>query len=171
MTLLVLFDRDGTLIRDIPYNGDPSLVQPMPTAHDAVNHLRERDVAIGVITNQSAIGLGFITHDDADAVHARIDEMFGPMDTWQVCPHAPHDGCTCRKPHGLMVERAAEELGVDVTQTCVVGDIGTDVEAALSVGASAILVPNETTLEEDVAAAPVVAATLLEAAHVITGRR
>jgi D-glycero-D-manno-heptose 1,7-bisphosphate phosphatase len=165
---LVLLDRDGTLIEDVPYNGDPALVRAMPTAYEAVAHLRQQNVSVGVITNQSAIGLGHISFADAAAVHARIEAMFGRMDTWQMCPHTAEDGCLCRKPLGLMVERAADAVGVSIHEVAVIGDIGSDVEAALCVGASAVLVPGEQTLATEVAQAPIVASSLLEAVHVVT---
>lgn len=167
MTRLVLFDRDGTLIRDVPYNGDPALVDPMPTAHEALASLRDRGILVGVITNQSAIGMGLIAAADAHAVHVRVEELLGRVDVWQVCPHAPHEGCPCRKPSGLMVERAAQALRVSVDRVAVVGDIGTDVAAAMAAGATGVLVPNDQTLAEDIAAAPHVADTLLDAVRLL----
>ena len=165
MTALVLFDRDGTLIRDVPYNGDPSRVEPMPTAVEAVALLRAHGIRVGVITNQSAVGMGLISHADMVAVHERVEEMLGAMDTWQICPHAEEDRCVCRKPSALMVEQAAVSMGVEAHQVVVIGDIGTDVAAAEAAGARAILVPNAQTLAEDIAAAPATAPTLLEAAR------
>lgn len=167
MTALVLFDRDGTLIRDVPYNGVANLVEPMPTAPEAVALLRANGVRIGVITNQSAIGLGMITETDLQDVHDRLEVLLGRMDVWQVCPHAPGDGCPCRKPSPLMVHRAAEAMQVHPHEVAVVGDIGTDVDAAVSAGARSVLVPNAHTPAQDIAAAPMVAPTLLAAVHAL----
>jgi HAD superfamily hydrolase (TIGR01662 family) len=160
---LVLFDRDGTLVRDYPYNGDPELVRPVPGAQAAVDALRARGVRVGVVSNQSGVARGLITRDQVDACMARLAELLGPFDTVQVCPHGPDDGCACRKPAPGMVKAACAELDVDPARCVVIGDIGADVEAAAAAGAAAILVPTPVTRKAEVAAAPRRAATLTAA--------
>jgi HAD superfamily hydrolase (TIGR01662 family) len=160
---LVLFDRDGTLVRDYPYNGDPALVTPVPGAREAVDALRARGVRVGVVSNQSGVARGLITREQVDACMARLDELLGPFDTVQVCPHGPDDGCSCRKPAPGMVKAACVELDVDPARCVVIGDIGADVEAAAAAGASGILVPTPVTRRAEVEAAPRRAATVTEA--------
>lgn len=162
----VLFDRDGTLVVDVPYNGDPALVRPIPGAVEAVAAVRAAGLPTGVVSNQSGIARGLLTREQVDAVNARVDELFGGFDTWQVCPHGPEDGCACRKPAPGMVRWAAEALGVDPADTVVIGDIGADVGAAHAAGASAVLVPTATTRQEEVWAAPAVAQDLGEAVRI-----
>src|SRR6185437_10956144 len=94
----VLFDRDGTLIRDVPYNADPDLVEPVPGAAEAVAALRRAGIRVGVVSNQSGVGQGRITMSQLDAVNRRVSALTGPFDTWQVCTHRADDGCRCRKP-------------------------------------------------------------------------
>ena len=94
----VLFDRDGTLVRDVPYNGRPDLVEPMPGAAVATARLRQAGMRLGVVTNQSGIGRGIITDGQAGAVNERVEELLGPFGAWAVCPHGPDEGCGCRKP-------------------------------------------------------------------------
>ncbi|HEX3002610.1 MAG TPA: HAD-IIIA family hydrolase [Angustibacter sp.] len=165
----VLFDRDGTLVEDVPYNGDPEKVRPVEGAAEAVKRLRDNGIAVGVVTNQSAVGRGLLTRDEVDAVNARVEELLGPFDTWQVCPHDPADGCSCRKPRPGLVQAAAHDLGVRPHELAVVGDIGSDVEAAGAAGSAAVLVPTPVTLPEEVAAAPVRARTILEAVDLLLG--
>jgi HAD superfamily hydrolase (TIGR01662 family) len=159
----VLFDRDGTLVHDVPYNGDPARVAPVEGARAVLDRLRADGVRVGVVSNQSGIGRGLLTEPEVDAVDARIRELLGPFDTWQRCPHAPEDGCACRKPGPGLVLRAAEELGVLPAECAVVGDIGADVGAAIAAGARAVLVPTPATRPEEVAAAPRVGVSLSEA--------
>jgi D-glycero-D-manno-heptose 1,7-bisphosphate phosphatase len=150
----VLFDRDGTLVRDVPYNGDPRLVEPMPGAVAAVRHLRAHGVRVGVVTNQSGVARGLLDQADVDRVNRRVDELLGPFDGWFVCPHGPDDGCDCRKPRPGLILAAARALGVPVRRCAVIGDIGADVQAAAAAGARSVLVPTPRTRPEEVAAAP-----------------
>ena len=165
----VLFDRDGTLIEDVPYNGDPDQVTPMPGAIDVVRDLRQRGVAVGVITNQSGIGRGRLTEDEVARVNHRVDQLFGGFDVWQICPHAPEDDCRCRKPAPGMVTAAAARLGLPPEALVVVGDIGADLQAATAAGARAVLVPTPVTRRSEVQAAPLVATDLAGAVRLVLG--
>ena len=167
----VLFDRDGTLVHDVPYNGDPDLVKPLDGAAEALESLRRNGVRLGVITNQSGVGRGLLSREAVDAVNARIDALLGPFDTWQVCSHAPEDRCACRKPRPGMVLAAAHELRLDPGVCAVVGDIGADVEAARAAGARAVLVPTGQTLPQEVRDSPVVATDLAHAMTLLLGSR
>lgn len=156
----VLFDRDGTLVHDVPYNGDPAQVRPVDGARELLDALRAAGVRVGLVSNQSGIGRGLLTHAQVDAVNDRLAALLGPFDTVQVCPHTAADGCTCRKPGPGMVLAAARALGRAPWECAVVGDIGADVGAALAAGARPVLVPTPVTRPEEVAAAPEVAGDL-----------
>ncbi|HEV8570952.1 MAG TPA: HAD-IIIA family hydrolase [Actinoplanes sp.] len=166
----VLFDRDGTLIVDVPYNGDARLVEPMPGARAALDRLRAAGLRLGVVTNQSGLARGRFTGEQLAAVNARVEALLGPFDTWQVCPHDDADGCRCRKPAPGLVERAAAALGTTPARCVVVGDIGRDMAAAAAAGATGILVPTAVTLPAEVAAAPAAVADLRAAADLILQR-
>jgi len=165
----VLFDRDGTLIRDVPYNGDPTRVAPMPGAREALSRLRRADVPVAVVTNQSGLAKGLLTADEMEQVNARVEELLGPFDAWAICVHDDGDGCTCRKPAPGLVIRAAAVLDVSPRDCVVVGDIGRDMEAARAVGARGILVPTPQTLREEIRHAPEVAADLFDVADRVLG--
>ncbi|WP_051832357.1 D-glycero-alpha-D-manno-heptose-1,7-bisphosphate 7-phosphatase [Streptomyces katrae] len=164
----VLFDRDGTLVVDVPYNGDPARVSPMPTARAAVTALRELGVPVGVVSNQSGVARGLLTQEQVVAVRRRVDELFGPFDVWAVCPHGPADGCGCRKPAPGLILAACERLGVATERTVVIGDIGADVRAASAAGARGVLVPTPTTRLEEVAEAREAARDLLAAVRLVS---
>lgn len=167
----VLFDRDGTLVADVPYNGDPAAVRPLPGVRAALDRLRAAGLRLGVVTNQSGIARGLVTAEQVAAVNARITELLGPFDTWQICPHDDADGCACRKPAPGLVTAAAAALGTGPTRCVVVGDIGRDVAAAGAAGAAGILVPTPVTRPEEVAAAPSVAGDLGQAVDQILRRQ
>ncbi|GLW67396.1 haloacid dehalogenase [Actinomadura rubrobrunea] len=156
----VLFDRDDTLVRDVPYNGDPERVRPVPGAREALDRLRRRGVRIGVVSNQSGVARGLITRADVRRVNERIEELLGPVDVWEICPHRPDDRCACRKPRPGLIERAARRLDVAPSRCVVIGDIGADMRAAQAAGARGVLVPTARTRPEEIRDAPEVAPDL-----------
>jgi HAD superfamily hydrolase (TIGR01662 family) len=97
-----------------------------------------------------------------------VDQLLGPFDTWQVCPH--DGGCSCRKPAPGLVLRAAEALGVRPEECVVVGDIGSDVAAARAAGARSVLVPTVETLKAECRGARV-AGSPIEAVRFALGQR
>jgi histidinol-phosphate phosphatase family protein len=167
----VLVDRDGTIVRDVPYNGDPDRVEAMPGAREALDRLRAAGVPIAVVTNQSGVARGLLSEEQVQAVNARVEAELGPFADWQVCPHADADGCGCRKPAPGMVRAAAAALGGPVRHCLLVGDTGADVEAALGAGAQAVLVPDPVTRSEEIKAAPWVAVDLDEVVNTVLARR
>ncbi|MFC7546479.1 HAD-IIIA family hydrolase [Plantactinospora sp. GCM10030261] len=167
----VLFDRDGTLIEDVPYNGDPEKVRPVPGARAALDRLRAAGLRLGVVSNQSGLARGLFTADDLRRVNERVTDLLGPFDTWQVCPHDENAGCPCRKPAPGLVHTAAAALGTASRRCAVVGDIGRDMTAALAAGATGVLVPTPVTRTEEVAEAPAVAADLPAAVEWILERQ
>jgi histidinol-phosphate phosphatase family protein len=163
----VLFDRDGTLVADVPANAEPDRVMPMPGAARALARLRAAGLRTAVVSNQAALGRGTLAPDAFATVNRRIEELLGPLGPWLVCAHAPEDGCGCRKPAPGLVRRAAAALGVSPAACVVVGDIGADVEAARAAGARAVLVPTPVTRPEEIAGAPAVASDLDAAVSMI----
>lgn len=146
----ILFDRDDTLVHDVPYCADPDRVEPVGGAAEALGRVRAAGVATGVVTNQSGVARGLISPEALTAVNARVEELLGPFDTWQVCTHDEDGGCGCRKPAPGMIRAAAEALGVRPRDCVLVGDIGADVAAARAAGARAVLVPTARTRPEEV---------------------
>lgn len=121
----ILFDRDHTLtVDDPPYNGDPQAVREYPGAKSAVDKAKSAGLKVGVLTNQAGIAPGLLRHEQVRDVNARVDELIGPFDTWQYCPHAPVDECSCRKPAPGMVLKASDELQVPVHEIAVTGALG-----------------------------------------------
>jgi HAD superfamily hydrolase (TIGR01662 family) len=166
--LVVLLDRDDTLIEDGPYLNDPAGVVPLPDARRALRRLREHGLLVGVVTNQSGVAKGLITTAQLDAVNARVEELLGPFDCWQVCVH--DGGCSCRKPAPGMVIAAADALGVPASRCVMIGDTGGDIAAAQAAQAKAVLVPTDKTRRAEISHAQAhaqVAASLDEAVTLV----
>ena len=168
---LVLVDRDGTIVHDVPYNTDPSEVRPVAGARESLDRLRQNGIRVGVVTNQSGVGRGLITPDELDRVNRRVAELLGPFDVWCQCLHAPEERCACRKPAPTLVLDACRRLGVAPDRAVVVGDIGADVAAAHAAGACGILVPTPATRRPEVVAAPHVRADLAAVVDDLLGGR
>jgi histidinol-phosphate phosphatase family protein len=134
----VLFDRDETLIVDVPFNGDPSKVRALPGAREQLDRLRAVGLPLAIVSNQSGVGRGLITPAQVDAVNARVEALLGPFAGFFVCPHAPQDDCDCRKPKPKLILDAARALGVASSECIVVGDRESDVQAAHNAGARAL---------------------------------
>jgi D-glycero-D-manno-heptose 1,7-bisphosphate phosphatase len=139
----VFADRDGTVIEDPGYLSDPAGVKLLPGAADALRALRDLGFRLVVVSNQSGIGRRLISDDEARAVHdrfmAELERHGVRLDDVRYCPHAPHEGCACRKPlPGLLVE-AAEKLGVELSRSFMVGDKPSDVEAGRRAGCTTVL--------------------------------
>jgi len=162
---LVLFDRDGTLVHDVPYNGDPELARAMPGAQGALNRLRANGVRVGMVTNQSGVGSGRLTQAQVEAVNRRVAELVGPFDIVETCLHAADAGCTCRKPAPGMVHKACSALDLAPARCIVVGDIGSDVAAAQAAGAIGVLIPTAATRTAEIEQALLIEPDLTSAAN------
>jgi D-glycero-D-manno-heptose 1,7-bisphosphate phosphatase len=165
--MVILFDRDGTLIVDHSGDADPERVQMMPRVGDAFALIREWNWRIGVVTNQPR---DVVSSVRMQQIHARIESIAGAIDGWFVCTHQKSVTCACRKPAPGLVLEAARYFRVPTSQCVVVGDIGSDMEAAYRAGARGIMVPNQNTRKEEIAGAPAVAADVLRAVHLVLGR-
>ena len=172
----VFLDRDGTIIRDTNYLGDPALVELLPGTARAVRRLNDAGWPVVIVTNQSGIARGFFTLADFERVRERVDSLLraggARVDATYLCPHHPeYSGpCECRKPGTLLFHQAATDLGLDLAASWYVGDKLRDVQPARSLGGRGILVPNEYTPRADLARARAefrVAASLDEAVGLV----
>jgi histidinol-phosphate phosphatase family protein len=158
MIRAVLFDRDGTLIAD-----DSASLTFMPGAETAISRLREHGIRIGVVTNQPRVASDENARFAMYELHAHIEAHLGRFDRWFVCMHAPEDECACRKPQPGLILQALAAFSVAPNECAMIGDIGSDVEAAQRAGVQTILVPTPVTLAQEIENAPVVCNDLVEA--------
>jgi D-glycero-D-manno-heptose 1,7-bisphosphate phosphatase len=147
VTFAVFLDRDGTIVVDKHYLADPAGLELLPNALEGLRELRRLGARLVVVTNQSGVGRGYFPADAVDRIHARLRELLAEggiaLDGIYVCPHAPDEGCACRKPGSALFEQAADELGVELSESFVLGDKEADVEAGRRIGATPILIAPE----------------------------
>jgi len=142
----LILDRDGVLDRE-PASGwvtDLSQWRWEPGALDALRRLAEAGIRVSVVTNQSCIGRGLATRRQVDALHRAVlreaAEAGGRVAEVYVCPHAPGDGCDCRKPRPGLVRSAVGGSGVPASDSLLVGDDGRDLDAGRAAGVAVALV-------------------------------
>lgn len=136
----VVFDRDGTIVHDVPYNGDPEAVRIVEGVKEKLDALRAAGLPLAVVSNQSGIARGTITDEQVRAVNARVESLLGPFAAFLYCPHGPDDNCDCRKPKPKLILDAARAMGVEPSCCVVIGDKESDVKAAENAGARPIAI-------------------------------
>lgn len=171
-------DRDGTIIEDKHYLHDPEGVELIPGAAQGLRRMRAQGLALVLVSNQSGVGRGYFGRGDVERVHGRLIELLAEqgvtLDAFYICPHAPEQGCACRKPATGMVQRACAELGLDAGASFVIGDKPCDVELAQAAGGRGVLVrtgKGERHAAELAAQGVSVARDLDEAAEIIAALR
>jgi rfaE bifunctional protein nucleotidyltransferase chain/domain len=141
---LVFLDRDGTLIRDVPFLHDPARVEVMPGVLDGLKALQETGFTLVVITNQQGIGLGYYGETEFFQVNQALFRQLAPagikIARVYYCPHSLAEGCDCRKPGKLLLERAVKYFHTKPDLCYMVGDSIGDCEAAASAGCASILI-------------------------------
>jgi len=135
----IFLDRDGVLIENIAgYVRSWSDVRPYPSAIAALTRLRHLPYPVLIVTNQSVVGRGLISSAEAEAMNARLVETIraggGRIDGVFMCPHAPEDGCACRKPRPGLLLQARDELDLNLADSLLVGDALEDIQAAQAAG-------------------------------------
>jgi histidinol-phosphate phosphatase family protein len=146
----VFFDKDGTLVRDVPYNVDPEQIVLMPGALQAPQRLQAAGYALVIVSNQSGVAKGYFQPDALRAVEDRLRELFASVEVqlsgFYFCPHHPAGtvqefacACECRKPQPGLLQRAAHELRLDLARSWMIGDLLNDVEAGRRAGCRSVL--------------------------------
>jgi len=135
-------DRDGTLMEDSGFVGDPARVRVLAGVPEALLALATAGFERIVVTNQSGVARGMFGRADVEIVNAALaDELArhgAGIEAFYYCSHL--QGCDCRKPLPGMVHRAVAERGIDLARSVVFGDRGSDIALAAAVGIPGILV-------------------------------
>jgi D-glycero-D-manno-heptose 1,7-bisphosphate phosphatase len=141
----IFLDRDGVIIENrADYVKSWDEVKILAGALESLRRLAKTTFRNIIVTNQSAVGRGIITFDQAlelnQGVIKLIESSGGRVDASYMCPHRPDEKCPCRKPAPGMLNQAKDDLDIDFKASFLIGDAMTDIQAALSVGARGILV-------------------------------
>jgi len=166
-------DRDGTIVKS--YGGRPANtveeIELLPGVPEGIKALHEAGLVAVVVTNQAGVALGYMTLDTLKKMHERVNDLLiqsgsVPIDAFYYCTHAPKDLCQCRKPNPGMFLSAAEDVGLDMAKSYMIGDDARDMDAATRAGVGCKLMVISD-LYQDTPMASAVYATFKEAAEVV----
>lgn len=138
MKLLIL-DRDGTLNRSRDdYVASADEWEALPGALEAVARLNQGGWRVVIATNQSGIGRGLFDMASLNAIHTKMHRALaaagGRVEAVFFCPHAPEDGCHCRKPEPGLFEQIGERFGVPLAEVPVAGNALRHIQAGATAG-------------------------------------
>jgi len=148
----VFVDRDGVINQErTDYVKSISELEIYPNVAKNIKLLKDAGYLVVVITNQSAINRGIISHEVVNQIHNSIQEYLQKngtyLDGFYYCPHTPNENCTCRKPKSGLLTKAISELNIDPNSSWMIGDNDSDIEAANSIGCNAIKITNNFSLD------------------------
>ena len=151
----VFFDRDGVINKERKDHVKTiEELEIFPNIIESLKKLKNSGFAIIVVTNQSAINRGLITHKKVDEIHSTIQgylKQYGTkIDNFYYCPHKPEENCQCRKPKPGLLFKAADELHLNLESSWLIGDNDTDTQAAISAGCRAIQINSNNDLQDAV---------------------
>lgn len=145
MKKAVFLDRDGVINQTIFRRGKPRAPYTLeefsflPGVPEAIDFLKDEGFLIIVVTNQPDVARGWVSKDAVDLVNNFVKEHLGVLEV-RACFHTEHDGCECRKPApGMLVEAAASHQ-IDLSQSFMVGDRMSDIEAGKRAGCKTVLI-------------------------------
>jgi D-glycero-D-manno-heptose 1,7-bisphosphate phosphatase len=140
----VFLDRDGTINEEVCYLDEPNRLSLIPGVAEAIRLLNDAGMLVIVVSNQSGVGRGYFSTATLEAIHQQLAKQLAThgarVDAIYYCPHQPSEGCECRKPKAGMLVRAAQEHGIDMRRSFMVGDKVSDLDAGRQVGCRAVLV-------------------------------
>ncbi len=153
MNKAIFIDKDGTLIKDIPYNINPEKMKLNPGAVDLLRYAQKKGYKIIIISNQSGVARGLFKENELKKAIARLEKLLNKrhisIDDFLYCPHHPEGkiidyafSCDCRKPSPGLIMKAKTKYNIDTSQSWMIGDILNDIEAGNNAGCYTALVHN-----------------------------
>ena len=142
---MVILDRDGVINQQA--DDDVTTVDgwdPIPGSIEAINRLKKAGYLVTIASNHSGIARGFYSEKDLQQMNDKMQKLLAirgaSVDGIYYCPHGPEANCICRKPKPGLLFKIAKQFEIDLSQTPVVGDNISDIQAAKMANAKPVLV-------------------------------
>lgn len=147
----VFLDRDGTINVEKDYLHRVEEFEFIPGAPAAIRRLKDAGFLVVVVTNQSGVARGYYDEQAVADLHGHVQQQLASsgtqVDAFYHCPHHPTEGvgryrvdCDCRKGSPGMLLQAAQDLGIELSGSFMIGDKVADIEAGIAAGCRPILV-------------------------------
>jgi len=151
----VFLDRDGVINKKRnDYVKSINELEIFPHIGDSIWKLKKLGFLVIVITNQSVINRGIITSQELEEIHTVIQKYLEKkhcnIDKFYFCPHMPDEKCNCRKPKSGLILKAIEDFAINISDSWMVGDCMTDVQAGKNAGCKTILLKENFSLAQAV---------------------
>jgi len=151
----IFIDRDGVINKERnDYVKSTSELEIFPNVAKNIKLLKDAGFLVVVITNQSTINRGLVTHETINQIHESIQIFLKKngthVDGFYYCPHKPDENCNCRKPKPGLLQQAISDLNIDLNLTWMIGDNDSDIEAATSIGCKAVKIGRNYSLDNAV---------------------
>ena len=153
MNKAVFLDRDGVINRNLDgYVKTIEELEIFPFVSKVIKNLNQMNFKVIVITNQSAINRGIITHQKLHEIHQIIQNYlkknYAFIDAFYYCPHRPDEDCICRKPKSDLLEKAIQEFKINIKTSWMIGDNESDITAGKNIGVKTIKIKTGYNLED-----------------------
>lgn len=153
MNKAIFLDKDGTVVKNIPYNVDVKKIMLLPFVGEGLRMLSSLGYQLIIFSNQSGVARGYFDERDLQKSYKKLTELLKPygvsLDGFYYCPHHPEGKiakytkkCRCRKPSPELLYRASKTHRIDLSKSFVIGDILDDCEAGKRAGCQTILIDN-----------------------------
>ena len=153
MTKAIFLDRDGVINqerKDYVKKLDEFII--LDKTSDAINIIKNHGFLVIIITNQSPINRKLLSVETLNKIHEKLQSYLERYDTSfdgvYFCPHTPSENCECRKPKPGLIVQAVTDFQIDLSQSYMIGNSETDLQAARNAGCKGILLKKNQTLLE-----------------------
>lgn len=153
MSKAIFWDSNGILNKLLPFreSDGEAWVSPqrfedfkiVPDAIAVLSKVKQLGYFNLVHTNQPDIARKKMTWEALNKMNDFQKLQISSIDAIYVCPHDKQDSCECRKPKPGLILKAAKDYNIDLSQSFVVGDSTTDMQAAFNAGVNSILLRTE----------------------------
>ncbi len=149
----VFLDRDGTIIKDIPYLNTPQKIEFLPYVFEGLKLFLSKGFNLFIVTNQSGVSRGFIKLKELERIHKKIKDILKKegikIKDIVYCPHLPEDNCNCRKPKTGLIEILLKKYKIDLKKSYLVGDKDEDILLAKNIGIKSVSVSDKINVKPD----------------------
>lgn len=143
---VVFVDRDGVINRNLvgDYVRTADQFEFLPGAIEGLARLKSAGCTVIILSNQAGVGKGLMSSADLERINDEmlraISEHGGEVSAVYYCTHRKDEGCACRKPQAGLFARAAQDLGISLEGSYLIGDALSDLQAGVNAGCRTVIV-------------------------------